>query len=129
MFGGKKEMPKLDSSEVSTLIGEGCVFEGNLNLTTATRIDGTIKGNVKSSGVLIIGESGSVEGDIDCSEVLIYGRVSGNVQAKRIEIKKGASLNGDINVDTFVVEEGALYNGTCSMKGLEISKPSPVTLE
>ncbi len=126
MFGGKKESHKIvESSDVNTLIGEGCVFEGNLNLTTATRIDGKVKGNIKSEGMLIIGETGSVEGDISCSEILIFGTVNGNVDAKKVELKRGASLNGDIKVDTLVIEEGAVYNGHCSMGRSQIPETSP----
>ncbi len=118
MFGGKKEEAKVSgSAEVSTLIGEGCVFEGNLMLSTATRIDGSVKGNIKSEGMLIIGESGSVEGDIQCPEVLIYGKVTGNIEAGKIELKRGAHLTGDIKVNALIIEEGAFYNGRCSMGG------------
>ncbi len=128
MFGGKKEFKSVESSNVNTLIGEGCVFEGSLNLSTATRIDGRVKGNIKSEGMLIIGESGSVEGDISCPEVLIYGTVIGNINAKKIELKRGAKLSGDIKVDVFVVEEGAVYNGHCSMGEAHISEASTVEM-
>ncbi len=129
MFGGKKNLKPSDPSEVNTLIGEGCVFEGNLNLSTATRIDGKVKGNIKSEEMLIIGENGSVEGDITCSEVLIYGTVIGNIEARRVEVKKGAYLNGDVKVDVFVVEEGATYNGRCSMGETHMHEPSAVEVK
>jgi len=127
MFGtGKKEFISGEPQEVNTLIGEGCVFEGNLNLATSTRIDGKVRGNIKSEGVLIIGENGSVEGDINCSEILIFGMVVGNIDARRIELKNGASLSGDVRVDVFVIEEGALYNGRCTMGSATVPEPSAV---
>jgi len=126
MFKRKESLKIVENSDVNTLIGEGCVFEGNLNLTTATRIDGKVKGNIKSEGMLIIGESGSVEGDIDCSEILIFGNVRGNVDANKIELKRGASLSGDIRVDVLVIEEGAVYNGHCSMGRTKIPESPPV---
>jgi cytoskeletal protein CcmA (bactofilin family) len=127
MFGGgKKENSLQENQSVNTLIGEGCVFEGNLNLSTATRIDGKIKGNIKSEGMLIIGEHGSVEGDINCTEILIYGNVVGNIDARRIELKEGASLSGDVKAEIFVVEEGALYNGRCTMGSATVPEPSAV---
>jgi len=126
MFKKKENIKIVENSDVNTLIGEGCVFEGNLNLTTATRIDGKVKGNIKSEGMLIIGESGSVEGDIDCSEILIFGNVRGNVDANRIELKRGASLSGDIRVDVLVIEEGAVYNGHCSMGRAKIPESPAV---
>ena len=116
MFGGKKEIPKgAENTEVTTLIGEGCEFEGNLNLSASTRIDGKVKGNIRSEGTLIIGESGSVDGDISCSEILVHGKVFGNVEAQRLELKRGASLTGDLKVEVLIIEEGAIYNGNCSM--------------
>ncbi|MDQ7038408.1 MAG: polymer-forming cytoskeletal protein [Aquificota bacterium] len=129
MFGGKKSLKPSVPSDVNTLIGEGCVFEGNLNLSTATRIDGKVKGNIRSEEMLIIGENGSVEGDITCSEVLIYGTVIGNIEARRVEVKKGAYLNGDVKVDVFVVEEGATYNGRCSMGETQMPEPSAVEVK
>ncbi len=119
MFGGKKEPVKVNnSSPVNTLLGQGSFFEGNLNLSSSTRIDGTVRGNIRCEDTLIIGESGSVEGDISCSEVLIYGHVKGNVEAKRLELKKGATLEGDVKVSVLIIEEGAIYNGRCSMGDL-----------
>ena len=129
MFGGKRDIRPTEPSDVNTLIGEGCVFEGNLNLSTATRIDGKVKGNIRSEEMLIIGETGSVEGDITCSEVLIYGTVIGNIEARRIEVKKGATLSGDVKVDVFVVEEGATYNGRCSMGEAHLPEPSAVEVK
>ncbi len=118
MFGGKKggyEPVSSSNGEIKTLIGEGCLFEGNLTLSDSTRIDGHVKGNIKSRGVLVLGESGLVEGDISASEVVIYGRIMGNLEADRVEIKRNSSVEGDITTRTLIVEEGAVYNGRCSM--------------
>ncbi len=123
MFGKKEEARKTSDSTVNTLLGEGSIFEGNLNLSATTRIDGTVKGNIKSDSMLIIGETGNIEGDIVCSEILIYGKVQGNVTCERLELKKGAVLNGDIKTRVLVIEEGAVYNGKCSMTQQEASPP------
>jgi len=115
MFGGKKEPVRKNSEEIRTLIGEGCVFEGNLTISSSARIDGHVKGNVRGQGTLVIGESGHIEGDIESSELIIYGKVTGNVKTPRLYLKEGAHLNGDIQTDTLVIEEGAVYNGRCQM--------------
>ncbi|RLJ70745.1 cytoskeletal protein CcmA (bactofilin family) [Hydrogenivirga caldilitoris] len=129
MFGGKKESFKaIEAADVNTLIGEGCTFEGNLNLSTSTRIDGRVKGNIKSEGTLVIGETGRVEGDIQCTEILIYGTVNGNVDAQRIELKKGAALSGDVRAEVFVIEEGATYNGHCSMGRVTLPETSEIKI-
>ncbi len=118
MFGGKKESYEItpqSNSEIKTLIGEGCLFEGNLTLSDSTRVDGHVKGNVNSRGILVLGENGLVEGDISANEVVVYGKIFGNVTAKRVDIKRGSEVNGDLNTEVLIVEEGATYNGRCSM--------------
>ncbi len=115
MFGGKKEPVRKNNEEIRTLIGEGCVFEGNLTVSASARIDGTVKGNVRGQGTLVIGESGDIEGDIESLELIIFGKVKGNVKTPRLYIKQGAMLDGDIFVDSLVIEEGAVYNGKCQM--------------
>jgi len=116
VFGKRDEAPKrTDAFQINTLIGEGSEFEGNLNLSSSTRIDGRVKGNIKGEATLIIGETGSVEGNIRCNEVVIFGTVNGNVEANKIELKGGSKLTGDIKTNILIVEEGAFYTGHCSM--------------
>lgn len=124
MFGSKNtnkesESPavsKTVSKDVKTLIGEGCKVEGNFYIPSFTRIDGTIKGDVTGESGLIIGNNGCVEGNIYAAEVLVYGKVAGNIESLRVELKKGSHLDGDISVSHFLAESGCFFNGRCSMK-------------
>jgi len=121
MLGRKKET-ELSSQEVRTIVGPGCLFEGNLTLPEGlTRIDGEVIGNIKGSGGLIIGESGSVKGDLSIENVVVYGKVNGNIKARSLEIRASGRVDGDVQVQELVVEKGAMYNGKCSM-GVEGSE-------
>jgi len=121
MLGRKKET-KLSSQEVRTIVGPGCLFEGNLTLPEGlTRIDGEVIGNIKGNGGLIIGESGSVKGDLSIENVVVYGKVHGNIKARSLEIRASGRVDGDVQVQELVVEKGAIYNGKCSM-GVEGSE-------
>jgi len=121
MLGRKKET-ELSSQEVRTIVGPGCLFEGNLTLPEGlTRIDGEVIGNIKGSGGLIIGESGSVKGDLSIENVVVYGKVHGNIKARSLEIRASGRVDGDVQVQELVVEKGAMYNGKCSM-GVEGSE-------
>jgi cytoskeletal protein CcmA (bactofilin family) len=121
MLGRKKET-ELSSQEVRTIVGLGCLFEGNLTLPEGlTRIDGEVIGNIKGSGGLIIGESGSVKGDLSIENVVVYGKVHGNIRARSLEIRASGRVDGDVQVQELVVEKGAMYNGKCSM-GVEGSE-------
>lgn len=121
MFGRKKE-PEVSSQKVRTILGPGCVFEGNLTIPEGlTRIDGEVIGNIKGSGGLIIGEMGSVKGDLSVENVVVYGKINGNIRARSLEIRASGRVDGDVQVQELMVEKGAIYNGKCSM-GVEGSE-------
>ena len=115
MFGGKKEEKSIEEKPIRTLIAEGVVLEGNVNIKDSARIEGTIKGNVTGDGEIIVGETGMIEGDIECSQIIVYGKIRGNINAKKVYLKSKSEVNGDLNVNILVVEEGAIYNGKCTM--------------
>ena len=71
------------------LMGEGCLFEGGIT-SPSTRIDGQVRENFKGEESLIIGEKGVVSDKVKASEVLVYGKIEGNVESPRLEIKKDA---------------------------------------
>lgn len=115
MFG-KKEEVKRTNQDIKTLIGVGCVFEGNLTASEGlTRIDGEIIGNVSGNGGVILGEHGSIKGNISLQEVIVYGRIEGDIRAKSVELKSGSRVDGNIRTEELLIEKGAVYNGECRM--------------
>jgi cytoskeletal protein CcmA (bactofilin family) len=103
------------SKDIKTLIGEGCKVEGNFFIPTATRIDGTIKGDLTGDSGVVIGLQGAIEGNICASEVVVYGSVTGNIETQKLELKKGSAMNGNISVTHLVTEQGCSFNGKCTM--------------
>ena len=100
---------------ISTLISEGCIFDGNLKAPAYARIDGQITGDVMVDEGLIIGEKGSILGNIITKEMVVYGTVNGNLQVNSLEIKSSGKISGEIRTQTLEVENGAVYNGSLSM--------------
>jgi cytoskeletal protein CcmA (bactofilin family) len=98
MFGknSNKKKTNLNPNEIRTLIGEGCVFEGNIKSPYSTRIDGNVKGKVDGDSNLIIGEKGVIIGEVQALEIIVYGKIEGDVESEKIEIKKGGSIIGDM---------------------------------
>src|SRR5690606_30308828 len=81
--------------EINTLLGRGSEFEGKLTFEGTVRIDGTLRGEVFSDDVLIVGEGARVEAEIDVGEIIIQGTVVGNIRAKRsIEILQPGRVKG-----------------------------------
>jgi cytoskeletal protein CcmA (bactofilin family) len=111
----KKEKVALDMQSISTLISEGCIFDGNLKAPAFARIDGQITGDVMVDEGLIVGEKGSILGNVVTKEMVLYGTITGNVQTNSLEIRATGKLTGDIRTQTLAVENGAVYNGNLNM--------------
>jgi cytoskeletal protein CcmA (bactofilin family) len=112
---GKKNKVALDMQSISTLISEGSIFDGNLKAPAFARIDGQITGDVMIDEGLILGEKGSIKGNVITKEMVVYGTVNGNLQVDSLEIKASGKVNGEIHTQTLEVENGAVYNGSLSM--------------
>jgi cytoskeletal protein CcmA (bactofilin family) len=116
MFGDKISKEPIPSGTISGLIEKGCEFEGKLTFEGTVRINGKFNGEIFSDGTLIIGEGASIDGKIDVGSVIIHGEVTGTIKAKdRIEMHTPAVVEGDITAQTLVIDEGVVFEGTCSM--------------
>jgi cytoskeletal protein CcmA (bactofilin family) len=117
MFTSKEE--KRVAEEISTssnTIGKGTYLEGNIETHGNIRIEGKVKGNVKSKSKVALGNSSHVNGDIAAQNADIEGEVKGKLEvADLLVLKATAVINGDIVTGKLVVEPGAVFNGTCRM--------------
>lgn len=125
MFKKTKKSPStlLNQAEIFTIIGADFQFDGNIKGKSIIRIEGKIIGNVTVQQGIILGENGSVQGNIETESAVIYGTVNGNVKAQQLEIKETGCVNGDIKTDTIAIEMGAQYNGKLEMKNLIKTAP------
>lgn len=97
-------------------IGDGTSINGDINSNGDIRIDGSIVGSVNCKGKLILGASGSVQGDIICANAELSGSVKGNVHvAELLNLKSSATVNGEISTGKLSIEPGANFSGTCVM--------------
>lgn len=129
MFKKNKDAKALDlnQQEISTLIGHGYEINGEISGKSVIRIDGKVTGNVTTEGGFILGDKGVVVGNIKTKSAIIYGKVTGNVEALQLEIKKTGVVNGDIKTETLEIELGAQYNGKLEMK--QMIKPEEKVLK
>lgn len=126
MFGKKEShnMGKLD-----TIIGSDTVFQGNIKTKGAVRVDGKLEGNITEATGVIVGDKGSVTGDIHAKIIIIGGKVTGNVTAmQNLEILPKAQLYGDIHTTLLSIGEGAVFEGNCVMN-TEANKVIEMDLE
>jgi len=111
----KKNKIELDQQIISTLISEGCVFDGNLKAPAYVRIEGKITGEVSIDEGLILGEKGFIKGNVVTKEMIVYGTIQGNISAQSLEIRSTGRITGDIKTHVLQVEPGGSHNGKLSM--------------
>jgi cytoskeletal protein CcmA (bactofilin family) len=105
------------------LISEGTRIKGEVNSKGDIRVDGEVDGIIHSEAKVVIGSTGLVEGDVYCTSIEVLGRVEGTLQCKDVLLlKASARVSGDIVAKRLVVEDGAMFNGNCSMDSGQAQK-------
>lgn len=101
---------------MNTLVGHGTVIEGSLNVSSSMRVDGKIMGKIKCSDSLLVGKTGVVEASVKVKNATIGGKVVGDIQADEVVIlESNSAVIGDVTTKKLIIEEGAIFNGTCHM--------------
>ena len=98
--------------QVPTIISASLRIVGNLISDGDVQVDGIIDGNVKSR-TLTIGESATINGEVEAETVRIHGSISGQIKAKKVELGPTAKVVGDIIHSLLIVESGAYLEGSC----------------
>ncbi len=114
----KKEMIKQNetNSGAVNIIGVGTVITGDIQSKGDIRIDGTLSGAVKTTGKVVVGQSGTIEGDVECSNADVAGSLNAKITvAKLLSLKATAKLTGDLITNKLAIEPGAAFTGHCSM--------------
>lgn len=114
-----------DSAHEHNRIVEGAVFEGSIQSPVDIRVDGIIKGNVRIQGKLVVGPTGSVEGEVVAAEASIAGKVRGSLEVKGLTtLAQTAQVQAELYTGQISIEAGAQFSGNCHMGPKEpISKP------
>ena len=112
-------MAKYNETETQAainLIGTGTVITGDVNSNGDIRVDGSLNGNLKTTGKVVIGETGKVSGEIDCKNSEVLGEVHGKIKvAELLSLKSTAKIFGDIISKKLAIEPGSKFTGNCNM--------------
>ncbi len=94
-------------------IGKSVVIKGDLSGSEDLYLDGQVEGSISLKGnSLTVGPNGQVKASVDAKGVVIQGKLEGNIQASdRVELRKSASVTGDIATQRISIEEGAFLRG------------------
>ena len=103
-------------AKIGTVIGPGAVFDGNFDTPESVRVDGTVNGNCNCKELLIVGVEGKIKGDITSQNVIISGKVEGDIVASgKLELLSTGKLVANTTARSLVVDEDACFDGRCTM--------------
>lgn len=112
----KKVDETVNTNEIGTIIGKGTVFTGQISGAGSIRVDGKVEGGIAVEGNVVIGEAGTVQGDITANSLFISGSVTGNVNIEdKLAINANGQLIGDIRCRQFNVADGGVFQGRSEM--------------
>ncbi|SRR5258708_443385 len=99
-------------------IGKSVVIRGELTGNEDLYLDGEIEGNINlRDHKLVIGPNGKIKATITARDVVVHGRVEGNlIASERVELKRCCSLTGDVTTQRIVIEDGAYFKGAIDIK-------------
>jgi cytoskeletal protein CcmA (bactofilin family) len=103
-------------------IGRSVVIKGEISGSESLYVDGRIEGTVSfADNRVTIGRNGVVAANITAREVVIMGKVTGNIECSdRVDIRSEGSLTGDIVSQRISIEDGAMLKGAVQVKSTEI---------
>lgn len=129
MFGSSKNIStiKFNEEKLDTIVSSNITIEGKFRSTGNIRLDCTIIGDVESES-LFIGQNSDIRGTVNCENIIIAGKITGNVFCKgRMHIKETGIIDGDIEVNILSMDEGSSFTGKCSRKKPEQIKTDILT--
>ena len=117
---------EVSSGGLHNVLATGTTLTGKIETEADFRLDGHIEGEVVCKGKIVIGQKGSVKGNINTVNAEIFGNVDGSVRVReRLVLKASAEIKGDIFIQTLEIEPGAKLNGSCTMSGKEGAMSAP----
>ncbi len=125
MFNKEPENQNMTSGQTS-IIAQGCKFDGKVEVRGTLRIEGEFKGDIGTPESLVIGKTGVVHANCTVKNAIIGGQLFGNITAEnKIELQSGSHVEGDIKTKRLVIDEGVFFEGNCSMGSGHRKTPTP----
>ncbi len=112
----RRTLDKLKDAQ-HTVISQGIQLKGEVKGTHNIILYGEIEGKIELSGMLLVGQTGKIDGEIEAKNVIIEGSIEGKLNAiEKVEIRDGGKYKGDIVATSILVSEKALFDGNVTMR-------------
>jgi len=124
MFSDKKK--KNGTAQISkqpSRFGSQTVIKGDIHSEEDFRVDGKFEGTFITTGKLVVGETGELQGTIKVGQAEIMGKISGELIVEGLlSIKHTAVIEGNVQTGKLAVEQGATFNATCEMTSVKTAR-------
>lgn len=112
----EKAAGTVPTPQPKNVIAQGTVIEGNILMDGELQLEGTVKGDIRTSGKLVVGNDAFVEGNIYAAQAEVAGRITGTVECSGLlNIKASCIITGDIITKSLNVESGSTFDGRCKV--------------
>lgn len=113
-----KSKERTETNKEQNRISAGTVITGNIEAKGGFRIEGTLIGNLSTSGKVVISKGGVIKGDLNCHIADFEGTFNGKLNVEEtLSLRSSAVIDGEVNSGKLSIEPGASFNATCTMKG------------
>jgi cytoskeletal protein CcmA (bactofilin family) len=114
------------TSGSKNILSSDVEIKGNLKFSGELTLDGKLEGEIHTDGVLNLGDSAIVNGNINAQSIVMRGKITGNVVAKeKLEVKPKTELFGDIRAAKLIIEEGVTFVGKADINPNKVSPTAP----
>ena len=101
-------------------------IKGNIKFAGELTFDGKLDGEIHTDGTLNLGDGAVINGNINAANVVVRGKINGNISAKdKIDIKAKAELFGDIRATKLAIEEGVTFVGKTEVNPNKVAPSAP----
>ena len=103
-----------DDISITTIIGAGSSFKGDLKVSGAVMVDGDLDGDLQTTGNLLVGEAARIRGKISAKSATISGIILGDVSAPEgIKLNSSSAVIGNIATHKLQIANGVVFHGHC----------------
>ena len=107
---------KVDTTTITTMVGVDTLIVGTLKTKSSIRINGTIIGDVRADGIVVLTKTGKIVGTIEAESIIVAGVVEGNMSIRdKVNVEATGEIYGDVITKKFVIDEESIFQGNCIM--------------
>jgi cytoskeletal protein CcmA (bactofilin family) len=110
-------------------IAADTAISGKIHFPGDARIDGRLRGEVRADALLVVGQSGVLQANVNADRLILLGTLQGDaVRARVVELHRGSRLVGNVEAEHLIVHPGAVLEGRCEIGGKYEQAPATVNV-